>query len=114
MTETTIRKAFGELTDPRIQRNLRHPLVNIITISIYAIICGCDDFFSIEEYGKSKVDWFKGFLDIKHGILSHDAFSDVCNSLKLKDFFQAFSQWVNQLEKLKDDIVTIDGKCIRL
>ena len=28
MTETTISKAFGELTDPRINRRLRHPLVN--------------------------------------------------------------------------------------
>lgn len=113
MTDTTISKAFGELTDPRIKRNLRHPLVNIITISICAIICGCDDFCSIEEYGNSKVEWFKGFLDLKHGIPSHDTFSDVLNRLKPKEFSQAFTQWVNQLGNLKDDIVSIDGKCMR-
>lgn len=113
MTETTISKAFGDLTDPRINRNLRHPLVNIITISICAIICGCDDFCSIEEYGKSKLDWFESFLDLKHGIPSHDTFSDVLNRLKPKEFARAFAQWVSQLGNLKDDIVSIDGKCMR-
>lgn len=113
MTETTISKAFGELTDPRINRNLRHPLINIITISICAIICGCDDFCSIEEYGNSKAEWFKGFLDLKHGVPSHDTFSDVLNRLKPKEFSQAFTQWVSQLGNLKDDIVSIDGKCMR-
>jgi predicted transposase YbfD/YdcC len=113
MTETTISKAFGELTEPRMNRNLRHPLVNIITISICAIICGCDDFKSIEQYGNSKIEWFKEFLDLKHGIPSHDTFSDVLNRLKPKEFSQAFTQWVNQLGNLKDDIVSIDGKCMR-
>ena len=113
MAETTISKAFGELTDPRINRRLRHPLVNILTISICAIICGCDDFCAIEEYGQSKIDWFKGFLDLKHGIPSHDTFSDVLNRLKPKEFSQAFTQWVSQLGNLKDDIVSIDGKTMR-
>ena len=113
MTETTISKAFGELTEPRINRNLRHPLVNIITISICAIICGCDDFCSIEEYGNSKSDWFKSFLDLEHGIPSHDTFSDVLNRLKPKEFSQAFTQWVNQLGDLNGDIVSIDGKTMR-
>ncbi|MCP4323497.1 MAG: transposase family protein [Alteromonadales bacterium] len=72
MTETTISKAFGELTASRINQRLRHSLVNILTISICAIICGCDDFCAIEKYGKSKLDWFKSFLDLKRGIPSHD------------------------------------------
>ncbi|MFT6193471.1 MAG: hypothetical protein ACJASU_000367 [Cognaticolwellia sp.] len=58
--------------------------VNILTISICAIICGCDDFCAIEEYGKSKIDWFKSFLDLTHGIPSHDTLGDVLNRLKPK------------------------------
>ncbi|MCJ8320012.1 MAG: transposase family protein [Colwellia sp.] len=64
ITETTISKAFGDLTAPRVQRRIRHPLVNILTISICAIICSCDDFYSIEEYGQSKIKWFDSFLDL--------------------------------------------------
>jgi hypothetical protein len=40
------------------------PLVNILTISLCAIISGCDDFCTIEEYGKAKQSWFEAFLDM--------------------------------------------------
>jgi len=57
MKETTISKTFGHLTDPRMERTKRHPLVNILTISLCAIISGCDDFCTMEEYGKAKGDY---------------------------------------------------------
>lgn len=113
MKPTTISQTFSTLTDPRMDRCKRHPLINIITISICAIIGGCDDFCSIEEYGKSKQEWFAEFLDLPHGIPSHDTFCDVLNRLNPNEFAQAFTHWVSQLGKLKDDIVALDGKVMR-
>lgn len=113
MLETTISKVFHDLTDPRIDRALRHPLINILTISICAIISGCDDFNAIEEYGKSKQSWFAEFLDLPNGIPSHDTFNDVLNRLNPKEFSEAFTRWVSSLGKLADDIVAIDGKVMR-
>ena len=78
-----------------------------------AIICGCDDFCSIEEYGKSKIEWFKQFLDLPNGIPSHDTFNDVLNRIKPSEFSEAFTQWVNRLGSLKGDIVALDGKVMR-
>jgi len=92
MIETSISQTFGNLTDLRINRRLRHPLVNILTISICAIICGCDNFRAIEEYGKSIIDWFKSFLDLECGIPSHDTLNDVMNRLKPQEFSEAFSK----------------------
>jgi hypothetical protein len=37
MATTTISKSFGSLTDPRIDRTKRHPLINLLTISICAL-----------------------------------------------------------------------------
>ena len=56
MKNTTISQVFNNLTDPRMDRRKRHSLVNILTISICAVICGCDDFSAIEEYGKLCVE----------------------------------------------------------
>ena len=78
-----------------------------------AIICGCDDFCSIEEYGKSKIEWFKQFLDLPNGIPSHYTFNDVLNRLKPSEFSEAFTQWVTRLGSLKGDIVALDGKVMR-
>jgi predicted transposase YbfD/YdcC len=113
MATTTISKAFDSLTDPRIARTKRHPLINILTISICAIIAGCDDFQSISEYGKSKKSWFGGFLDLKNGIPCRDTFNDVLNRLNPHEFSKAFTQWVCSLGDLKDDIVALDGKVMR-
>lgn len=113
MTPTTISKAFAHLSDPRMDRTKYHPLINILTIAICAIIAGCNDFASISEYGKSKRRWFDRFLDLTHGIPSRDTFNDVFNRLNPEEFAQAFTQWVCSLADLHDDIVALDGKVMR-
>jgi predicted transposase YbfD/YdcC len=113
MKKTTISKTFEHLTDPRMERTKRHPLINILTISLCAIISGCDDFCTMEEYGKTKQAWFEEFLDMPYGIPSHDTFNDVLNRLNPDAFAQAFTDWVSQLVNLNKDIVAIDGKVLR-
>ena len=92
MDPTIITKAFDSLTDTRIDRTKRHPLINILTISICAIIAGCNDFQFISEYGKSKKSWFEKFLYLQHGIPSRDTFNDVLNRLNSDEFATAFTQ----------------------
>jgi hypothetical protein len=113
MTPTYISHAFSSLTDPRMDKTKRHPLINVLTISICAITAGFDDFQSISEYGRSKNPWFEQFLDLENGIPCRDTFNDVLNRLDPREFGHAFSQWVCSLGNLKDDIVAIDGKFMR-
>lgn len=113
MIETTISQAFSSVNDPRIERCKKHSLVNILTISICAIICGCDDFCSIEEYGKSKKSWFETFLDLPYGIPSHDTLQNVFSRINPTEFTEAFMQWVTSLGDLNQDIVALDGKTMR-
>ena len=105
MKETTISQAFSHLTEPRNSVSVRHPLINILTIAICAIISGCDDFNAIEEYGKSKVKWFRKFLDLKHGIPSHDTFNDVLNRLNPTEFNAVFTKWVNEISQNKEGVI---------
>lgn len=52
----TISKYFSTLPDPR-RYNKRHKLIDIITISICAVICNADTFEHIAEFGQAKIDW---------------------------------------------------------
>ncbi|MCG3469210.1 ISAs1 family transposase [Xenorhabdus bovienii] len=113
MQATTLSHAFGHLTDPRVNRTKQYALIDILTISICAVICGCEGFNAIEEYGKSKEDWFRQFLDLPNGIPSHDTFNDVINRLDPQEFGDAFTQWVSSLAKISDDIIALDGKTLR-
>ncbi|PHM22692.1 hypothetical protein Xehl_03459 [Xenorhabdus ehlersii] len=110
MKTTSISHAFGHLSDPRVNRTQRHSLIDILTISICAIICGYENFNDIEEYGKTKEDWFRQFLALPNGIPSHDTFNDVLNRLNPHEFSHAFTAWVKSLANLSEEIIAVDGK----
>jgi hypothetical protein len=65
------------LEDPRIDRKKRHELIDILVIAICAAICGALNWVEIEDFGKAKKEWFSTFLNLKHGIPSHDTFRRV-------------------------------------
>jgi hypothetical protein len=46
---TQIKKHFASLTDPR-RRKVTHPLINIVTIALCAVIAGADDFVTIAAW----------------------------------------------------------------
>ncbi|WP_281244129.1 transposase family protein [Xenorhabdus japonica] len=62
---------------------------------------------------KPKEDWFRQFLDLPNGIPSHDIFNDVINRLDSHEFRHAFTQWVNNLAKISDDIIALDSKTLQ-
>ncbi len=60
---------FDSLSDPLVERTRKHQLIDILVITIAAVISGCDDWNEIELYGNSKIEWLKGFLQLPEGIL---------------------------------------------
>ena len=48
-----IKDHFAGLSDPR-RRKVVYPLINILTISVCAVIAGADDFVSIAAWARHK------------------------------------------------------------
>ena len=112
--KTTISQYFGDLEDPRVNRTLRHKLIDIITITICAVIGGADTWVDIELYGKSKYKWLKKFLELPNGIPSHDPFGRVGASLDPEQLQQCFLKWIQSISQISlGEIVAIDGKTLR-
>ena len=109
----TIAEHFSELEDPR-RYNKRHLLHDIIVIAICGAICGADDWVAVEEFGHAKQSWFEEFLELPHGIPSHDTFGDVFGVLDPEQFRRSFIQWVQAVNEVTGgQIVPIDGKKLR-
>jgi predicted transposase YbfD/YdcC len=109
-----IAEHFGSLKDPRTGRMVNHYLIEIITITICAVICGADDWVAVEEFGRAKEDWLRTFLRLPHGIPSHYTFRRVFAALDAEAFQQGFIHWMQALRELTDgEIVAIDGKRLR-
>jgi predicted transposase YbfD/YdcC len=110
----SIMEHFGKLKDPRIERTKRHLLLDIIGLSICAIISGAEGWVDIERYGRSKIDFLKQFLQLPNGIPSHDTIERVFRSLKPEAFQECFLSWVAALQQevgLKQ--IALDGKTAR-
>jgi predicted transposase YbfD/YdcC len=111
---TSIHRHFADLPDPRIERCKHHHLLDIITIAICAVISNADGWLDIEAYGRAKQAFFCQFLDLRHGIPSHDTFGRVFARLNPLAFQQAFVAWVDAIRlKLPGDLIAIDGKTER-
>ncbi len=107
---------FATLTDPRCPDapNSRHQLMDMLIIAVCAVICGADGWEDIEEYGTSQAEWFATFLDLPHGIPSHDTFRRVLSRLDPEELTQCFIAWTEALSEASGgDIVSIDGKTLR-
>ncbi len=107
----SVLKYFQKLQDPRVERTKDHSLVGIVTIAILAVLSGADGFVAIETYGKTKQAWLETFLDLPHGIPSHDTFGRVFGVLDPEELQNSFLDWVRSItEKLGLELIHIDGK----
>jgi predicted transposase YbfD/YdcC len=109
----TITEHFSNLADPR-NSNRWHLLFDIIVIAICAAICGADSWTDVELFGQSKYKWFRQFLELRHGIPSHDTFGRVFALLDTEQFQACFAEWVSAIsEVFQGQIVAVDGKTLR-
>jgi len=105
---------FGELEDPRIERQKQHQLLDVIVIAICAVVCGADDWVAIETFGHAKAAWFRRFLALPNGIPSHDTFGRVFALLSPAQFQECFVSWMQAVvEVVAGQVVAIDGKTLR-
>ena len=83
-------------------------------ITICAVICGADNWYAIETYGHSKLDWLKTFLELPHGIPSHDTFSRLFARINPEQLQSSFLNWIQELHPLTPgELLNIDGKNLR-
>jgi predicted transposase YbfD/YdcC len=113
-------EALAAVPDPRRQcRNLRHRLVDVLVIGFCGVLCGCDDFVEIEEFGRAKEDFFRRFLELPHGIPSHDTFRRVFQAVQPLALQQCLIAWLQDVRQTSptgptaDEVVAIDGKTLR-
>jgi predicted transposase YbfD/YdcC len=105
---------FETLEDPRTSYLVEHTLLDIVALTICAVICGAETWEGIESYGHSKVDWLKTFLQLPNGIPSHDTIARVFSLLEPTQLQTCFISWVKSIAKLSlGEVIAIDGKSAR-
>ena len=110
----TLADHLSAVPDPRKIRGQRHVLLDIILIAILGTLSSVDDWEGIEEFAKDQEAWLRTFLELPHGIPSHDTFNRVFRMLDPRSFADAFLDWVKGVRaKMPGDVVALDGKTLR-
>jgi predicted transposase YbfD/YdcC len=102
---------FSGIPDPRIERTKKHKLIDILFITMAAVLCGCDEWEEIESYGEKKQGWLCKYLELPNGIPSHDTINRTISAIDPAVMQERFIQWVSEVVELsKGEVVNIDGK----
>lgn len=105
---------FATLEDPRVERTKLHPLLSILAIALCAVIGGAESWDDIADFGEAKEAWLTTFLDLPHGIPSHDTFNRVFAALDPKQFRACFGRWMAAVAAvLPTQVIALDGKTVR-
>lgn len=114
MQPPAIWEHFESLKDPRVERTRRHNLMDIVVMSVMAVICYADGWSDIHDFGKAREAWLREFLELPNGIPCDDTFRRVFAALDPEQFQACFLSWVRSLVGSTDGkLVAIDGKTVR-
>ena len=73
----SLAEVFVGLRDPRQATKVEHDLVELLVVAVFGVLAGADTFVEIEAWANEKLDWFRGYLKLEHGIPSHDTLGRV-------------------------------------
>jgi len=104
---------FTIIRDPR-ARNARHRMSDILTIAILAVLCGSEGWGAVEAWGQGNFDFLATFLELPHGIPTHDTFDRVFAMLDPLAFEKCFNTWTAALiDNSQGLFIAVDGKTLR-
>jgi len=110
----TLLELLEGLPDPRLDHNKRHRLIDLLAIAILGALCNVDNYVELERFARAKERFLRTFLQLPHGIPSHDTFGRLFAALDTKAFTELLTRWLGAWSReLRGVHVAIDGKAIR-
>lgn len=110
----SLKKHFGELEDYRRKKSVAHLLLDILFITICAVISGANDLKAVAVYAQRKERWLTDILALVNGVPSYTTFWTVFALLSPEALEKCFVQWVQSKMTSQDGrVISIDGKAQR-
>jgi len=105
---------FSIIEDPRSHINQKHDLLDILFLTVSAVVSGAEGWSDIEYFGINKLSWLRQYREFKHGIPVDDTIARIIRAINPEQFNQAFINWVNEVRSDNGhEQIAIDGKTLR-
>ena len=107
-------ESFASMEELRVERNKKHQLLDIIILTICAVISGAEGWESIEQIGEDKENRLRKWVPLENGIPSHDCIAWVISRLEPSQMRECFIAWTRSVAQMMvGEVVAIDGKTAR-
>ena len=105
---------FGQLEDPRKDINQKYPFLEILFLTMSAVISGAEGWADIKRFGDSHITWLRQYLPFKQGIPVDDTIARIIRRLSPVQLNDIFINFVNQVRSAQGvEQIAIDGKTLR-
>jgi predicted transposase YbfD/YdcC len=106
-------EAVQSISDFRIVGMVTYPLDEMLLAALAGVVCGAEDWDSVEYMSREYLGWLRQFLPYTSGIPSAQTFRNVMRQLPPQALRQSFSLWVSSLQEKMRGVVAVDGKTLR-
>jgi len=103
-----LREKLGSISDTRHESYVKHNLIDVIMITLLAILANANEWVEIEYFAKSKEGWLKKFLELPNGTPSDDTIRIVISTLNSNYLYKIVLDFL--IEKMNNILDTFNHK----
>lgn len=105
---------LATIADPRRDINKKHELLDLLFLTVSAVMSGAEGWADIKQFGDEKLAWLRRYRPFENGIPVDDTIARVVRSLNPEQFNRAFISWVNEVRAAQgQEQIALDGKTLR-
>jgi predicted transposase YbfD/YdcC len=106
---------FSNVEDKRdITKSTKHELLNVLFMTLCAILCGANNLKEVSAYAKRRKKWLNSILDLPNGVPCYNTFWWLFFFLDPQQLNSGFVSWMESMTEItKGRLVAIDGKALR-
>ena len=107
-----LKEKISAIIDPRKKRGIRHPLANVLSLSVAAVLCGARSYIAIAEWASYLSKETLTRFGCKRKAPSEPTIRRVLQKIDVDAFDDAIGSWL-MATLPKDAGIAIDGKTLR-
>lgn len=105
---------LNNIDDPRSDTNKRHDLVDVIFLTLTAVLSGAEGWKAIQMFGETQLDWLRQYRAFEQGIPRRHCIANIIKALDTTLLLQAVFGWINERREYEGKpIIALDGKTMR-
>jgi hypothetical protein len=102
------------LDDSRTDINKHYDLLDIVFLTMSAVLSGAKGWKAIHIFGVAQLEWLREYREFTHGIPTRHSIGRIIRGIKADSLMLCFEQWVNTIRVHKErEQIAFDGKVVR-